>query len=246
MKKVFIFKLIGIIFIMSVVVSFSYRKSTISTKATTDIITAEQTKAITEINTKDYFNSYLSMSNSNIQDWQKGYIQFLHGYVILEDYEICEYALRDMNSDGVPELILLQTDMSAKALLEIYSFKNAVFKTGEYGDIKVGSALRVSDNLQYPGLFDVQWGGGIERYGYITVWEDLLVYECLWFDNLAPEEVAKENGKLGKNMVSDNKELIELSESLFLDGNDNNILEMFKLGTDDYQSIINYSAIPTS
>lgn len=43
--------------------------------------------------------------------------------------------------DKVLELILLQSNVSI-ALLEIYSFKDVVFKTGEYTDAKVAISGR--------------------------------------------------------------------------------------------------------
>lgn len=223
MKKLLLIFISGAIFLMLLVACSFYEDSPISSKMTTEIIIESA-----EIDTKDFHNLYLGIASGNIQDWQKAYILFLREFVILDDYEICLYALRDINLDGVPELILHQSDVSY-ALLEIYSFKDGVFKIGEYTDAKVGSGLCVSDNPLYPGLFDLRWGGGVEHYGYITVDEDLLVYEYLWFNNLAPEEVAKENGQPGKNIVSDNKELIEISENLFYG---NNLLEMFILEED--------------
>lgn len=230
-----LFNIIGAIIVMSLAACSSYKDSLISTEATTDVVIEKA-----EVNANNIHKSYSDITGGNIQDWQKAYIQFLNNFVILEDYELCQYALRDVNLDGLPELILLQSDVSI-ALLEIYSYKDGVFKAGEYSDAKVGSALRVSDDPLYPGLFDLRWGGGVEHYGYITVVDDLLVYEYLWFNNLAPEEVAKENGQPGKNVASDNKELIELSANVFSEGNDNNMLEMFILGEDGgFQPIINY------
>lgn len=238
MKKLLLFHFIGTILIITLAACSSYEGLPLSAKTSNDIITIKAETA--EIDNKD-FHEPSSISGTDIQDWQRAYIQFLQEFIILEDFEICEYALKDINLDGVPELILLQSDQSVKALLEIYSFKNKVFKTGGFTNIKVGSALCVSDHPLYPGLFLLRWGGGVEHYEYITVEEDLLVYEYLWFNNLAPEEAAIKNGKSGKNMVSDNKELIELSENVFQDVNDDNILEMFILGEDDeFQPIINY------
>lgn len=225
MKKICLcITMITIIF-MSLAACSSYQHSPTTTKAATATISKNP-----KTNTK--------MAGGNSKEWQEAYTLFLKDFTLLEDYEICEYALRDVNADGVPELILLQSDRSAKALLEIYSFKDGIFKTGEYKKIKVGSALRVSDNPQYPGLFEARWGGGIEHYGYITVEENVLVYEYLWFDNLAPEELANEYGQPGKNRVSDNKELIELSEKLFSDESNDNILQMVILGEGKVQSVI--------
>lgn len=227
MKELLSYILIVVIIFMSMTACSPYADSPINTNAAADIAIEK-----TEINNQT--------KSDDIQDWKKAYILFLCEFVISEDYEICQYALRDINSDGVPELIILQTDMSVNALLEIYSFKDGVFKTGEYTDAKVGSAFRISDNPLYPGLFDLRWGGGVEHYGYITVDGDLLVYEYLWFNNLAPEEVAQENGHPGKNMVSDNTELIELSENVFSNVTDNNILEMFILDNHNFQPITDY------
>ena len=52
--------------------------------------------------------------------------------------------------------------------------------------------------------------------------------------------MANENGQPGKNIVSDNNELIELSENVFSDATNSNILELFILGNDDFQAIDNY------
>ena len=235
MKKLMLFNIIGAIIITSLAACSSYEFSSLKSNVAADAVIEKA-----EANAKDIPQSPINITSGNIQNWQNAYIQFLTEFAILEDYEICQYALRDINSDGVPELILFQSNVSI-ALLEIYSFKDEIFKTGEYTDAKVGSALRVSDNPLYPGLFDLRWGGGVEHYGYITVVDDLLVYEYLWFNNLAPEEVAKENGKPGKNMVSDNNELIGLSENVFSDVNNNNLLEMFILSDINFQPITDYS-----
>ncbi len=231
MKKLFIITIIGAILI-SLASCSSDDNLLINNDVTTDIMEK------TEIDAEDVQKTLLDRVSSDIQDWQKAYIVFISEFSILEDYEICQYALRDVNLDGVPDLILLQSNAST-ALLEIYSFNGGVFKTGNYTDVKVGSALRVSYHQLYPGLFTLRWGGGVEHYGYITIDEDLLVYEYLWFNNMAPEEVANEIGQSGKNIVSDNKELVELSENIFLNEN-KNILEMISTDDDKFKPIINY------
>lgn len=51
------------------------------------------------------------------------------------------------------------------------------YKIGEYSDPKIGiSAIRISKNPKFPGLFNQWWGGGVEHYGYLEVREQVILY----------------------------------------------------------------------
>lgn len=144
--------------------------------------------------------------------YMKAYETYLREFPELQDYKYSGVVLRDLDKNGVPELIIVQVD-EADGILKVYSYENSVCKIGEYSDPKIGiSAIRISDNPQFPGLFNQWWGGGVEHYGYLEVREKRLIYEDLWYiDRTGPSPY--------QSKVSNNEALINESMNLFSDSN---------------------------
>jgi len=164
--------------------------------------------------------------------YMKAYEAYLRSFPELNDYEYSGFALRDLDKDGVPELMIIQVD-EADGILKVYSYDDHVYKIGEYSDPKIGiSAIRISDDPKFPGLFDQWWGGGVEHYGYLEVREKRLIYEGLWY-------IDRTGGSPYQRRVSDNGALISEAMDLFSDDecagdilepvliNDENIDKMF-------------------
>jgi len=116
--------------------------------------------------------------------WQEAYIAFLRNFSASTESGVSEFALRDLDNNSVPELIITQTDANAmSAVLTVYSYDGNVYKVGDYSNPKESfvSGFRFSNKLAFPGLFEVWWGGGIEHYGYLTVKKRNLAYEYLYY-----------------------------------------------------------------
>lgn len=154
-----------------------------------------------------------------VNTYMKAYESYLRSFPELHDYEYSGVALRDLDKNGVPELIIVQVD-EADGILKVYSYDNRVYKIGEYSDPKIGiSGIRISENPEFPGLFNQWWGGGVEHYGYLEVREKQLIYEELWY-------MDRTGAAPYQNQVSNKQALIHESMNLFSDDDDmGNILD---------------------
>lgn len=154
-----------------------------------------------------------------VNTYMKAYESYLRSFPELHDYEYSGVALRDLDKNGVPELIIVQVD-EADGILKVYSYDNRVYKIGEYSDPKIGiSGIRISENPEFPGLFNQWWGGGVEHYGYLEVREKQLIYEDLWY-------MDRTGAAPYQNQVSNKEALIRESMTLFSDDDDmGNILD---------------------
>ena len=154
-----------------------------------------------------------------VNTYMKAYESYLRSFPELHDYEYSGVVLRDLDKNGVPELIIVQVD-EADGILKVYSYDNRVYKIGEYSDPKIGiSGIRISENPEFPGLFNQWWGGGVEHYGYLEVREKQLIYEALWY-------MDRTGAAPYQNQVSNKEALIRESMNLFSDDDDmGNILD---------------------
>ncbi len=183
------------------------------------------------LNKKTYENGESIKQTENT--YMKAYEAYLRSFPELNDYKYSSVALRDLDKNGVSELIIVQVD-EVDGILKVYSYDNSVYKIGEYSDSKIGiSAIRVSENPKFPGLFNQWWGGGVEHYGYLEVREKRLIYEDLWYIDRTEPSPYQSN-------VSNNEALIRESMNIFSEDdymgnildtvliNDENINKIFK------------------
>lgn len=183
------------------------------------------------LNKKTYENGESIKQTENT--YMKAYEAYLRSFPELNDYKYSSVALRDLDKNGVSELIIVQVD-EVDGILKVYSYDNSVYKIGEYSDSKIGiSAIRISENPKFPGLFNQWWGGGVEHYGYLEVREKRLIYEDLWYIDRTEPSPYQSN-------VSNNEALIRESMNIFSDDdymgnildtvliNDENINKIFK------------------
>jgi len=71
------------------------------------------------------------------------YSALLRGLPAPNDKLFHEFSLRDLDSDGIPELMLLRSDgIGIDAVLTVYSYNNNVYKVGDYSDPKTGVSNR--------------------------------------------------------------------------------------------------------
>ena len=153
------------------------------------------------------YSSYVKMHivrESEPEAWQEAYTTFLKDFSAKSNYDNHEFSLRDLDNNGIPELIIIQTH-PAEELLTVYSYDRNVREIGDYSNVKIAMAgLRISNNPMFPGLFTVWWGGGVEHYGYLTVKEGVLTYEDVWRNDHTLETPFQEE-------ISNNKQLIKES-----------------------------------
>lgn len=158
------------------------------------------------------------------------YIDFLKKFSKTETYQVYEFSLRDFDKDGIPELIIVQSN-AVHGILSVYYYDGDLKKYGDYSNPKIGqSALRVSDNPTFPGLFTLWWGGGVEHYEYLYLDEGILKESKLW-------EVDRTREFPCQRLLSSDKELVEESMNLFSECDDmENLLELYLI--DNYSDIL--------
>lgn len=176
--------------------------------------------------------------NNNTPDksWEVAYKEFLkelyidsfenkdsdiyknENYYLYEDdpYEIIQFALKDLDNNGIPELIITKYGPN----LTVYSYKEKVVEVGaaEFG---TGTTrLLFSGNPSYSGIFSFLVGGGYEHYGYLSFSDNKLHNEELWNDDYSgiSKELDKKRNKIEE--LSDDKLLIEESKVVYENNND--------------------------
>lgn len=159
-------------------------------------------------------------SSKEPDSWKDEYAAFLSEFPYFygdnidfrdNDSVIYSFSLRDLDNNGVPELLVFQNNSNGlNAVLTVYAFDGNVYEIGEYSNPKgsfVGG-FRISDNPKFPGLFECWWGGGEDYYGYLPIKDGELIYESLWQNVLntePPQQI----------VLSNNKELIDESIRLY-------------------------------
>lgn len=170
--------------------------------------------------------------NKTGNTYMGAYEAYLKSYPEFNDYKYSSVALRDLDKNGVPELIVVQVN-EVDGILKVYSYDSSVYKIGEYSDPKIGiSAICISENPKFPGLFNQWWGGGVEHYGYLEVREKRLIYEDLWYIDRTGESPYQSE-------VSNNEELISESMNIFSDDHYmDNVLETVLINDDNINKML--------
>jgi len=176
-----------------------------------------------------------SSIDTELEAWQSAYAEFLTDLSVLDDYEGAAFSLRDLDSDGVPELIIVQSyEREQIRVISVYSYNCRVYEIGKCNSPNsYAGDFRLSDNPMFPGLFSFRWGGSIFRYGYLTVEEGQLVYRDLYnMDHYHYDPPQQIN-------ISDDMELIDESRSLFPGyGFTDNLLERYPINSDNIDRMI--------
>lgn len=160
--------------------------------------------------------------------WQNAYALFLKDWPALPDEYVLVFSLRDLDQDSIPELLIRQgNEKDQTRRLFVYSYDDGVCKIGECDDPNsFAGTFLFSDHLEYHGLFSCKWGGGIERYGYLSIKGNHLVYEDLWLMDRTLDTPEQKD-------ISNNKELINESINLFKSNEyDANVLKEYPISMD--------------
>ena len=124
------------------------------------------------------------------EPWRSAYINFLSNLPAIPDDYVRSFLLRDMDGDGIAELIIDQiqtnSDGSHSKTNSIYSYADgSVYKAGDFNGEKLASQFCFSTDPAYPGLLTYNNGGGQEYYGYLYLKNNELVYEDVWHEDHA-------------------------------------------------------------
>lgn len=230
---------IFIILLTCIILSFSGCKEAGIISNVSELSSTSQTSK----NDESSSTSQSTSSELKLEKWQVAYAELLKDVYKNDNskYDYLVFFLRDMDNDGVPEIIIdRRNDEGQKSVLAVYSYDGNVYKIGEIDNpSSYASALCFSNNPLFPGLFWLRYGGGIERYGYLSIKNRKLVSEHLWnMDN------TKENSQQIK--FSDNKKLINESNEIFNDaynGSDepNNVIETHTINENNIVEIAKWS-----
>jgi len=145
------------------------------------------------------------------ESWQEAYTLFLKDFPADSEYNnadfrLPEFSLRDLDENGIPELLILQAG-EYDGLVTVFTYVDNIIEIGSYTDPKIAVSLMLySSKPNYPGLFTVWWGGGVEHYGYLSVKDEQLIHEELYKIELAEDKMLE---------LSNNKLLINESLNAF-------------------------------
>ena len=120
------------------------------------------------------------------EPWRSAYINFLSNLPALPDDYGHEFLLRDMDGDGIAELIIVQWSGDGSKITFVYSYADGkVYEAGYFLGEKLASQFCFSTDPAYPGLLTYNNGGGQEYYGYLYLENNELVCEDVWHEDHA-------------------------------------------------------------
>lgn len=155
-------------------------------------------------------SSDTTSANANVQEAYRNFLLELYEQDSATNTN--SFLIRDLDGDGVEELIYRH-----KALeVTFYTYDNGIKKI-DYHDFQTGTTrLFVSDNPAYPGFFEFHVGGGLERYNYITIKDNALIFEKLWDDDFSEIRFAASLNRdkiveytTDKQMIAESKKLYQ-------------------------------------
>ena len=150
-----------------------------------------------------------SLFNLNSSKWRKTPYEYYMNHLEGNSSENALYFLKDIDNNGIVDLILLKNSM-----FTIYTYNGNITKMCEH-DFVIGTARWFSsDNPEYPGIFYMTVGGSAEHHGYMYLKNGELCFEDLWVEKYTDTaENIIEN-------ISDNSDLVEESKKLYANGKD--------------------------
>lgn len=162
--------------------------------------------------------------------WKNAYADVLRSLPVLSDNNTYTFALRDLDNNKMPEIIILKHNGNAlNAVYTVYSYDDNIYKAGDYSNPagQCVTGLCFSNNSMFPGLFECWEAEGVEHYGYLSVTKGKLIYEDLWYMNRTsdpPHQVE----------ISNNKQLINESIATFPPYEySDNLLEMYPVNDEN-------------
>lgn len=170
-------------------------------------------------------------------EWQEAYVEVLNSpnefYRISGSKDLSEYSrmksslnfsLRDIDNNGIPELIVCWSDYPTATIYGIYTYFNGIKSLGDIG--METADLFISDKPEFPGLLTYSYSyNGNEFFEYTTIRNNELSSEAIW------QKIVKQSPNEEVEVITDNKPLVaELRKEIPLphypitDANINNVI----------------------
>lgn len=129
------------------------------------------------------------------EEWKSAYEAQLDELYKQKDAKY--YAVRDLDANGVPELIIQKYPK-----IIIYTYEQEMQQIYE-GDFVSGTCMfLVSDHASCPGIFHFWVGGGMEHYGYLSMTDSTVHDEELWNEDYSG---------ISKKLGEDRERILEIS-----------------------------------
>lgn len=153
------------------------------------------------------------------EQWEAPYTEFLDDLqekVQSDSESVYSYAIKDLDNNGIPELLVKKN-----GTLSAYTYENQAVKhlgdSDEYGG--TGRYLSSGDD-EYSGMIIFCVYAGLEHYEYMTIKDNQLVTEELWNEDYSG--ISKELGKDRERIeeLSSDKQLIALSKKAYAGNQD--------------------------
>lgn len=114
-------------------------------------------------------------------EWKTAYQSYLNE--IYKSSKSTKYYLyyfcKNIDGAGAPELFVIDHAVEDGDQLKVYTYKDDVEEIGSRF-LNGTTRLLYSEDPSCPGVFTFDVGGGLERYGYITVQDGKLLESELW------------------------------------------------------------------
>lgn len=118
------------------------------------------------------------------------------------------YFCKNIDQTEIPELFVIDYEAVSEDHMKVYTYKNDVKQIGSRY-ITGTTMLMYSEDSSCPGIFTFDVGGGLDRYGYITVQDGKSSEAELWTVKTGEEE----NGQ--RNEITSDKQLIRESQKAY-------------------------------
>ncbi|MDE6852990.1 MAG: hypothetical protein K2J67_11010 [Lachnospiraceae bacterium] len=117
------------------------------------------------------------------------------------------YTVRDLDGNGVPELILCCPGRTAGTKMTVYSYEQEIKQIGKYHFISGTTMFLITDHESYPGVLYFHVGGGLEHYSYLSMVDQTLHTEELWNEDYSG---------ISQELGVDRERILEISEDAAL------------------------------
>lgn len=171
------------------------------------------------------------------EEWKKAYEEKLDKlYERKKDERWYSYTVRDLDGNGVPELILRSPGKTTGSKITVYSYEQGIKKIGKHHFIGGTTVLLVTDHPSYPGIIYFQVGGGLEYYSYLSMVDQTLHTEELWNEDYSgiSQELGKDRERIQEiskdsALIQESKKAYETrTELLFQELSQHNEIEMLE------------------
>lgn len=149
------------------------------------------------------------------EEWKSAYETYLNKLYKSSkdpDYWLL-YFCKNIDKSDIPELFVINYEKEDEYEMKIYTYTSDVEEIGSRY-ITGTTRFLYSEDPSCPGIFTFDVGGGLDRYGYITVQDGKVSETELWTVKVGEDE----NGPMKE--ISSDKRLIRESKKAYQEGRD--------------------------